>query len=172
MAKIAPKLPSTLRITDLLEKEASKNTIEVAFKFRISIILNGIRGMSNNRSAQELGTTVPTIKKWRSRWVESYEMLLKMEEDGVDQSGRPAKDHQLIKQIKSILSDLPRPGTPGRITMSQKEQIVALATQKPEDYSIPMTNWTHEMLAHVAMAQNIVDSITPRYVGIILKKRS
>lgn len=172
MAKIVSQLPATVRLIDLLEKEVCKNTIEVAFKFRISVILNGIRGMSNNRSARELATTVPTIKKWRSRWTESYEMLQRMEEDGVDQSGRPAKDHQLIKQIKAILTDLPRSGNPGRITMAQKEQIVALATQKPEDHSIPMTNWTHELLAHVAISKNIVDSITPRYVGIILKKRT
>lgn len=143
----------------------------MTYKLRLSIIINGIKGLSNYRSYHELGTTKKTVEKWRSRWEASYEILRKVEVEGPNGQDRPGKAYEIIKQIQAILADRPRSGTPARITLAQKEQIVALATQKPEDHAIPMTVWTHEMLAHVAMARGIVDHISKRYVGTLLKKR-
>ncbi len=69
-----------------------------------------------------------------------------------------------------ILRDLPRSGAPERIPLSEKQQLIALACEKPEDYGIPFTQWNREMLAKVAMAEGIVEKISPRYVGKLLKK--
>ncbi len=52
-----------------------------------------------------------------------------------------------------------------------RQQIVALASEKPQDHGIEMTNWTHEMLAKIAIAQGVVRKISSRHVGNILKKR-
>ena len=76
----------------------------------------------------------------------------------------------LRTKIKEILSDIPRSEAPKRITLAQEQQIVGLACEKPEDHDIQMDNWTREMLAHVSKAIKIVDTISPRYVGTILKK--
>ncbi|TAG96581.1 MAG: helix-turn-helix domain-containing protein [Sphingobacteriales bacterium] len=69
------------------------------------------------------------------------------------------------------LDDLPRSGAPKRISLSQEQQIVALACEKPRDHGVEMTNWTHEMLARVAISKGILESISSRYVGEILKKK-
>ncbi len=80
------------------------------------------------------------------------------------------KDYEIVNLILEVLSDRYRPGTPKRITIDQEEQIRALACTRPSEHNIPMTNWTHAMLAHVAMIEGIVDTISSRYVGVILKK--
>jgi len=73
--------------------------------------------------------------------------------------------------IREILKDKPRSGTPKRITLEAEELIVALACGKPENHGIQMSQWTHEMLAHVAKIEAIVDQISPRHIGNILKKK-
>jgi putative transposase len=68
-----------------------------------------------------------------------------------------------------VVQDLPRSGAPERITVAQKQQIVSIACEKPDTYGIEMTDWTHEMLVKVVMAQGIVDTISRRHLGGILK---
>lgn len=171
MSNKVSQLLASPRILDLLEKERARGIIGVSYKMRLCIILNGIKGLSNYKSHRELGIAIPTVKKWRARWEESYIVLFTLENKGVNEWGTTVKDHEIISQIKNILSDKPRSGTPNRITLAQQEQIVALATEKPEDHNIPMTAWTHEMLAHVAIAEGILENISRRYIGTILKKR-
>ena len=79
-------------------------------------------------------------------------------------------DYELLQEMLKSLNDLPRSGAPKRITLAQEQQIVALACEKPTDYGVEMTNWTLEMLAKEAIARCIIESISPRYVGEILKK--
>jgi putative transposase len=71
----------------------------------------------------------------------------------------------------AVLEDAPRSGAPVRISMAQKQQITALACRKPQDYGIPVTQWNREMLAQVAVAQGIVETISPRYISELLKNQ-
>jgi transposase len=89
-------------------------------------------------------------------------------EEGVD--GDLVSDSELLGEMLKRLDDLPRSGTPKRITLAQEQQIVALACKKPEDYGIEMTTWTLKMLSKVAVERGILESISPRYVAEILKK--
>ncbi len=171
MRKKNSKLPSNERITGLLKKEHSRANIPVSMKFRISIVLNGIMGMSDYRSQRELHTTWPTISKWRGRWEEGYNRIIATQDEGVRGDGQPASDNELVKIIREVLSDLNRSGRPNEFTLSQIEQIIALASEDPEDYGVEMENWTYEWLAYVAARDKIVDNISPSYVGVILKKK-
>lgn len=172
MGKKKLNLRSNDRITNLLKKEQSRANITVSLKFRISIVLNGIMGMSDYQSQRELQTTWPTISKWRGRWEEGYDRIRAAQHKGVRGNGQPASDTELIKMIRAVLSDLNRSGRPHDFTLSQIEQIVALASEQPEDYGIKIENWTQEWLAYVAVRDKIVDTISPSYVGVILKKRN
>lgn len=86
-------------------------------------------------------------------------------------SGDGVSDGELLAKILDILTDVPRSGAPKRITLSEEQQLIALACEKPEDHGIPMTQWNREMLAKVAMAEGIVEKISPRYVSELLKKK-
>ena len=165
-----PALPLTVstRQRDILEKECRKVKISESYKERISIVIDGINGLSISQTARNLGIALNTVRKWRRRWKDSHEELQALEEDNT--TGR-VKNHVILQRIKEILSDLPRSGSPKQITLAQEQQIVSLACEKPEDHGIEMDYWTQEMLAHVAKARKIVDSISQRYVGTILKKQ-
>lgn len=165
-----PALPLTVskRQGDILKKEYHKVSISFSYKKRVSIVVKGIHGMSISETARNLGIALNTVRKWRRRWKSAQEELCAYE---YDESGKRVKDHVLRQRIKEILSDNPRSGTPKRITLSQEQQIVSLACEEPQKHDIEMDYWTNKMLAHVVKARKIVDSISPQYVGRILKKR-
>ena len=173
-----PALPLTVnsQIRNLVQGESRKVSLKESYKQRLIIILRGIEGKSKYSTAKELGIGWEKVHIWRNRWESEIEQLIAY--SIMCESGRPAKKHEILARIKEILArikeilaDKPRSGTPKRITLSEEQQIVAIACDKPEDHNIPMTNWTHQMLAHVAKTKGIVDQISPRHVGNILKKR-
>ncbi len=170
MSKGYPPVPP-LKMTDrqyrLLESKSRKYKTSNQLVKRINILLKGSKGQSNYSISEETGITVQTIKRWRSRWDLAYEKLL-IQEQG--KSGEGVSDNELLEAMMNVLKDKPRSGKPPIFTLSQKQQIVALACRKPSDYGLPHTRWTHEMLAHEAQAEKIVESISPRHVGGILKK--
>lgn len=153
----------------LLEKESKKHKTKNQEVKRIKILLKGSKGQSNYSISKEVGVTVQTVGTWRKRWDKRYEELVTYEQGS---SGTGVTDGELLKEMKSRITDQPRPGKPSEITLSQKEQIVAIACRKPEEYNIPVVRWNATLLAKVAIEEKVVKSISPRYVSIILKKKN
>ena len=163
----APALKLTPRQYDILSRYHRKNSIPYRNKLRVSIILGGYEGKPNKQLARELGISLHKVKHWHGRWQSCYEELLVYEQGP---EGEGVKDHELLEKMLSYLADAPRSGTPARITTSQKEQLVALACEKPSDYGVEQTQWNREMLAVVVMRLGIMEKISPRYVSEVLKK--
>ena len=163
----APAIAIGTRQVQLLEAEKNKRTISVQFQIRIDIILRASQGQSNSHIARETGKALNTVKTWRKRWREGYDALCAFE---AGQSGQGVRDGQLVEKMLDLLSDRPRSGAPRRITLSQRQQIVALACEAPEDFGIEMTQWNRAALAQVAVDKGIVETISPRYVSVVLKK--
>lgn len=167
----APAIELSNRIYDLLVEESRKRTIKRHHLERINILLNASTqggGKSNGQIKRELQLSYNTVKTWRNRWTTFYPAILTFE---AGPTGEGVSDSVLMVKILSYLEDAPRPGAPKTFTLAQTQQIVALACQKPTEHGIEMTTWTHEMLAHVAISIGIVDTISSRYVGILLKKK-
>jgi len=164
----APAIPISNWQYRLLEKAASKQTISHQEKVRYSIILRASQGQSNSQVKRDLGISLSKVKRWRRRWESAWPSLNTFE-SGLE--GQPPKDYELFGRIREILSDKPRSGTPKRITLSQEQQITALACEKPEKYDVIMTQWNREMLAQTAIKLGIVETISPRYISVILKKK-
>jgi transposase len=168
----APAIPMSERFFGLLLTASRKRTLPSQYKERIGILLRAsslwTEGYQNNAQIKRtLGISINTVKSWRRRWMELYPKLLVFEQG---KEGTGVSDSVLLQEILSGLDDLPRSGHPKRITLAQEQQIVALACRKPSEYGIEMTTWTHQMLAHVAISEGIITSISARYVGTILKK--
>lgn len=49
-------------------------------------------------------------------------------------------------------------------------EIVALACGKPEDFNIPLSQWSHSDLAEAARELDIVESISPSHLGRLLRE--
>jgi len=155
----APAIPISDWQYRLIEKAASKQTISHQEKIRFSIILRASQGQSNSQVKRDLGISLNKVKRWRRRWETAWSNLNTFEA-GLE--GQPPKDYELLGRIRQILSDEPRSGTPKRITLSQEQQITALACEKPEQHGVMMTQWNREMLAQTAVKLGIVETISPR----------
>ena len=163
----AKAIPMTILQYVLFQEEANRRTIQTHFKTRINLLLKAKKGESNSQIARDLSISLNTVKTWRRRWQGHYEQLCEYEK-GMKSQG--LSEHDYLQELLSHLRDNPRSGTRKRISLEEEQQIVALASEQPQDYGVEMTSWTHEMLAKVAIGQGIVGKISSRHVGNILKK--
>jgi len=165
--KAAPKVVISKRQKEILASYHNKRNISVQEKQRIGIILQAHGGKNDLAISRDLQINPGTVSRWRKRWVNSYEQLREFEQE---QSGAGSIDRALLEKMLEILSDHARSGAPVRISLEEKQQLVALACKKPQDFGIPITQWNREMLAKVAMAEGMIEKISPRYVSEVLKK--
>ena len=136
-----------------LDKLVKRHTIEQQIALRGRIILAANEGKNNNQIARELAVTVDTVRLWRKRWLLLAPIPL------IDLS------------VAERLEDLPRPGAPARITADQRCRIEQLACEQPEKSGRPITHWTNREIADEIMKQGIVEQISPRHAGRLLKRR-
>jgi len=135
-----------------LEKLANGHNTQQQIALRARIILAAGEGKPNSQIVRELKVMMNTVRLWRSRWVilEPIPWLeLKAEER---------------------LTDLPRAGCPSRITADQRCQIERLACEKPEQSGRPISQWTNWEIAAEIKKQGIVDQISARHAGRLLKE--
>jgi len=136
---------------------------------RIKILLLAHQGKGHTEICSQTGVSYKTVLSWRGRWQSAYEELSSYESEMADNQ---ISDKDLSKYLRHLLTDLPRSGAPKVFSLEQRQQLVALACDKPSTHGIPISDWTHEMLAKTAMAKGIVESISASHLGKILKKQS
>ena len=163
----AASIPMSQMQQNILKEIVSKYTTAQQKAKRANILLLANQGYSNSYVKREIGVALNTVKQWRTRWLQAQASLAKFE-NYVELEQASILEYK--QEIFKVLQDKARSGSPKRITLSQEQQIIALACEEPIDFQIEMTNWTHEMLAHVAISKGIVSSISSRQVGRVLKK--
>ena len=134
---------------------------------RLQVVLLASNGMSNYTINKMIGMQKNWIGKWRDRWEQQVEGLRDLES-----SNQELTDKQLRNHILGILSDKQRAGKPPRISLAQKNQIVAIACEKPEDHGIPVAKWSLALLVKVIKKKKIVDNISVSYVSKVLQKKT
>lgn len=164
----APAIPMSVYQLELLTKTVNKHTTSQQTATRIRILLLAQQGYSNSHNSRALNISLNTVKQWRKRWLSAYENLVKYEQTIATGKTSPL---DFEKHLLSILKDKPRSGVPKTITLSQEQKIIALSCDKPIIHNIEMTDWTHEMLAKVAVSKKIIPSISSSQVGRILKNQ-
>jgi len=148
--------PPQIELSDIergvLEKLVSRYTIGQQIAQRGRIILHAAAGQSDSTIVRELKVSMDMVRLWRRRW-----LLL-----------QPISLAEL--SIEDRLEDLPRPGTPTRITSDQRCQIEQLACQAPAQAGRPISQWTGREIADEIIRQGIVETISPRHAARLLKK--
>lgn len=137
-----------------LNKIVKKHKVGQQIVKRARIVLAAAEGQSNHQIKRTLKVGINTVRLWRSRW----QMLAAI----------PLTELSVIERLE----DVPRPGAPARITADQRCQIEKLACEKPEARGRPISQWTNQELADEVIKQGIVESISPRHVGRLLKRSS
>lgn len=130
---------------------------------RCRIVLMSSDGHNNEEQARQLGIDRQRVRRWRTRWSEHQQRLADAEAESV-------VDKDLVKLMKAVLGDAPRPGGPHTFTAEQVAQIISVACEPPETHGLPVSHWTPHELAAVVMARGIVETISERQVGRFLAR--
>ena len=112
-----------------LEKLVSRHTTAQQKALRGRIVLLAAADENTPEIARELKTSLDTVRLWRRRWLDLQPISLK------DLS------------VEERLEDLPRPGTPPRLTADQICQMEQMACEKPEKSGRPISQWTGREIA-------------------------
>lgn len=149
--------PLPLNLTEAeqaeLKKLVKRHTVSQQIALRARIVLVAAASKSNSQIAQELQVSREMVRLWRERWLQLQAMPL------ADLSA------------EERLADLPRPGAPARLSADQRCQIEALACEKPEGSDRPISHWTGREIADEIIKRGLVEQISPRHAGRLLKKR-
>lgn len=113
------------------------------------ILMANEAAMGNTKIADVLGIHRSDITQWTKRWIE-----------------------RSIEPVEDRISDLPRSGAPCTITPEQWCQIMSMACEPPENYTLPITHWSHRELAREIIKQGIIENISPSHLGAFLKKQT
>jgi transposase len=132
----------------ILQQIVRKRTEKHAHVIRAKIILYADQGQQHQEIAQQLKIQNNMVTTWVARW-------------------NSMPEHP----VPSRLQDLPRAGAPDKFTPEQCCKIIAIACEDPEEHGYPITHWTQNELAAAVVKEGIVDSISPSWLGRMLKKK-
>ena len=148
--------PATIQLTEAerqgLQQLIQRHSTPQQIAVRARIVLLAAAGQNHAQVAQRLNLSIDTARLWRQRWLSLQPLAL---ED---------------LSVAERLEDLPRPGTPPRLTADQICQIEQLACEKPEASARPISQWTGREIADEVIKRGIVDSLSPRHAARLLKK--
>jgi putative transposase len=148
--------PEPIELSDKVRRELDKlvarHAIAQQKAQRARIILKAAAGKNNAEIGRELKQSIDMVRLWRRRWHE----LEAIEWDDLSAEER--------------LADLPRPGTPARLTGDQICQIEQLACEAAQKAGRAISQWTGREIADELMARGIVASISARHAARLLKK--
>ena len=150
-----PKPPSIELTADdrrELETLVRRHTTAQQIALRGRIVLAAADGYNNAQIARDLVVSVPTVRRWRERW-----LVLQC---------IPRSDLDLVER----LTDVPRPGRPLQISDAQVCQIVRIGCEAPAASGRPITEWTGREIADEAVRRKIVERISPRHAARLLKR--
>lgn len=119
---------------------------------RARIVLAAAQGHTNVQIARELDINVDTVRLWRDRW-----------------AGLQGIDVESLS-LTERLQDAPRPGVKPKFTADQRCQMAVLACEAPDKAGRPISQWTGREIADELKARGIVEQISPRHAGRLLKK--
>jgi putative transposase len=134
-----------------LEKLVTRHTTGQQKAQRARIILKAAEGKNNAEIAREVNQSIDMVRLWRRRWCELAPI-------GLDDLSAEER-----------LEDLPRPGTPARLSADQVCQIEQVACEAPERAGRPISQWTGREIADELVKRGIVDRISPRHATRLLK---
>jgi len=153
--KAAKVRASEKQLLLLLEMSRSR-TLPKGTIQRATILVLGFQGLLNSQIAERVGLNRQQVGIWRQRWREAWDSLCVWE---------CTEPHRLREGILEVLSDAPRPGSPGTFTAEQVSQIIAVACESPKLSGRPINRWTHRELRDEVVARKIVPTISKAQVG-------
>lgn len=169
MAKpTAPQITISTGVYPILEKIIKSGKEEKRIVERALFIVRMGQGKPNTQIGKEFKVQSKTVKKWRARWLENEDCLGQIE---TAEHSEKQKNKDLEVQVRFILSDQARSGTPMTYTAEQYCQILQVALEPPSESGRPINDWSSWELAAEVNKRGICEKISASQVGRFLKKR-
>jgi putative transposase len=159
---IADSIILSQRQKHLLSQIVRAHTNSYRLVQRAQVILFADLKMTNIEIASSLQLSRGRVRLWRKRWLTVSQLLTELELED-------ASDEVLTRKIVSVFADEQRRGNPGKFSLEEIIQIIALACELPQTSELPVSHWTPRELAIEAIKRGIVTDISPRSVGRFLK---
>jgi putative transposase len=159
---VASEINLSAQQKHLLERIARAHSNPYRLVQRAQIILWAAEGKTNTEIGTQQKLSRGQVRLWRNRWLVASESLTTAQKEGMDEK-------ELEQKIITLLADQPRSGNPGKFSIEQIVEIVALACELPQTSERPVSHWTPKELAQEAVTRGIVEGISPRSVGRFLK---
>jgi transposase len=147
-----PRIELTADERRELETLVRRYTTAQQIALRGRIVLAAADGRNNAQIARDLAVSLPTVRRWRQRWI-TLQCI-------------PFSDLDLVER----LTDVPRPGRPLQISDAQVCQIVRIGCEAPAESGRPISEWTGREIADEAVRRKIVGRISPRHAARLLKR--
>ena len=170
MAKpVAPQISIPAGVYAILEKIIKSGKEEQRLVTRALMIVRMWEGKPNTRIGAECRVQSKTVKKWRTRWLAGEAGLYPIV---ATEEGEKESNKELERQVRTILSDGARVGTPMKYTAEQYCQILQVALEPPSESGRPINDWSSWELAAEVNQRGICEKISASQVGRFLKKRA
>jgi putative transposase len=160
-------LTLTAKQRELVSQVAHASTSAQSIALRARIILEAAETGNKSWVASKYAVGRDTVRLWCQRWQACQAEL--DEQESAYQAGTLSQS-RYRQEIEKLLGDAERPGAPVTFTEEQKRQILAMASRKPEDEGVPVTHWSHDLLAKTVVDKGIVKTISPAHIGRFLKE--
>lgn len=160
----AAKIVLTEKQWEVLQQLTRAHTAPRRIAQRAQIIVRAFLGKLNQQIAQEVGLGRAQVGLWRRRWQQSVDALVAIECN--------ESKAALHRAVEDVLSDAPRPGSPGTFTAEQVTAILAVACEPPQLSGRPVDFWTARELADEVVQRGIVESISVSQVRRYLAEAS
>ena len=161
----SPTLQASLLQKEILEQLSRQTTSRAHEVERSKIVLAALNGYSNTRIESELGYSWEKAKRWRYRWLEFQVLLDEVEKGAVEGRVR----HELMMQIRQVLSDSPRFGGVSKYSAEDFCQILGVSVEDPKLSGRPISQWSLSELKDEVEKRGIVKSISRSHLGAFLK---
>ena len=135
-----------------LEALVRRHTTPQQIALRARIVLAAADGLNNSQIARHLDLSLPTVRRWRERWLILQPVAL------------------TDLDIHARLTDVPRPGRPIQIADTQVCQIMRMACEAPSESGRPITEWSGREIADEAKRRGIVKQLSPRHAARLVKR--
>lgn len=141
----------------VLESLIRRHSTSQQLAQRAQLVLALADCYSQADAALAVGLLADSTRKWRERWIAQQEMITELGQD----------TKAVLKRIKAVLADEPKPKRPSRFTPEQVARLQALACEIPPPEI--GTHWSTRILAEEAMRRGIVEQISHMGVWRFLK---
>ena len=163
MAKpYAPPITIPTGVYPILEKIIKSGKEEKRLVMRACLIVRMAEGKPNTQIGAEFKVQSKTVKKWRARWLEGQASLQNIV---IREQSEKETKKELSEQVRAILSDQERSGTPMRYSAEQYCQVLQVALEAPSESGRPINDWSRRELADEVNKRGICEKISASQVG-------